>query len=105
MMYLLNSPVLTGYGTYKFNGPITTQQAKTLLATIPFTSAIGHQATADLLSALLDQPIACQRIQITMQPGDSALVFRLLKRMPEGVVISKQQLNQLEFELGILKRV
>ena len=80
------------------------ENAKALLAATPFTSAIGHQATADLLSTLLEQPIACQRIQIAMQPGDSALVFELLERPAAGQQLTLAQLNTLPFQLGLLHR-
>jgi hypothetical protein len=45
------------------------------------------------------------RVAIQMQPGDRAIVFRLLTRLPEGVVLSAEELTALPFELGLLERV
>lgn len=102
-VYVLNTPVLPNPGTYRLER-ITIEQAKELLSE-GFTSAIGHEATAEVLSALLDIPIPMNRIQISMEPGDKALVFRLLTRLPEGKVLSKEELLALPWELNLLCRI
>ena len=103
MLYLLNSPILTTYGHYHFSGPITVEEAKNLLQE-KFTSAIGHASTAELLSVLLDVPIPINRVRIEMRPGDQALVFRMLARVEEGKVFSREEVEKLPFELGVLER-
>ena len=70
-----------------------------------FISAIGHQSTTDLLSELLQCPIPMNRSQIVMQAGDQALVFRLLKRPPEGQVMDKQQMLTLGYTFGMLSKL
>lgn len=104
MLYLLNTPILTNYGNYCFSGPLTVEQAQALLKQ-PFVSAIGHGDTAALLSQLLEQNIPTNRVAITMKAGDQALVFRLLQRIPEGVILNQQQLSQLPYELGLLDKL
>lgn len=100
--YLLNSPILSNWGHFEFEGPIDLAQAR---AAMPdqFVSAIGHQTTADLLSQLLHINVPMNRAQIVMQSGDVALVFRLKKRPPEGAVLDQQQLDAIGYEFGLLR--
>lgn len=104
MIYLLNSAVLPDYGTYHFKGPLSVRDAKHLLES-DFISAIGHQATADLLGKLLDIFIPVSREKIVMQPKDRALVFRLLERLPAGALLEKQDLLNTPYEMGLLHRL
>lgn len=99
----MNSPVLTNYGRFNFD-PITVEEAKNLLQG-GFVSAIGHTSTAELLSTLLGMTIPTNRVRIEMQPGDKALVFRLLERIEEGKVLSREEIEKLPFELGLLERL
>ena len=102
-VYILNSPVLTSYGEWVFEGPIDVEQARTLLWD-GFISAIGHQGTADFLSVLLGLTIPTNRVWVEMQPGDRALVVLILERMPEGKVLTNEEMKQIPYELGIMTR-
>ena len=104
MYYLLNTPILTEYGTFKFSR-IETVDAVRLLKTDGFKSAIGHESTAKLLSKLWDMDIPVNRNQIRMWIGDRAIVFRLLTRLPEGKVLNEEELSKISYELGLLERV
>ena len=106
MIYVLNSPVLTGYGCYEYQGPISVEEAARRLSG-EFDSAIGHAATAAFLSGLLGIDVPMRRKNIAMQPGDAALVLRLrgTKRLPEGGVLSAEQLANMAYELSWLRRV
>jgi len=98
--FILNSPILTEYGSYEFyECSISRAQGFIDEETV---SAIGHQATADVLSEILGETIPCNRIQVKMQPGDAALVFRLKERLPEGKILSAEELKKLDYDLGLL---
>ncbi|MCG5525866.1 YddF family protein [Ectothiorhodospira haloalkaliphila] len=101
--YLLNAPVLTDYGQWLFEGPITPEHARELIPD-GFVSAIGHDTAAEFLAALLRCPVPVNRTRIIMHPGDQALVLRLQARLPEGQVLDATAMRELPFELGLLSR-
>jgi len=103
MLFVLNTPVLTSHGIFKF-APLSVDEAKALLAG-GFQSAVGHAATAEVMTGLLGIQIPVDRGQIFMQPGDRAVVFRLLTRLPEGRVLNREELEALPYEIGLLTRL
>lgn len=103
-MYILNSPILTDYGQWNFKGPMSIEEARSALQS-GYISAIGHQASATFLSRVLEVPVEHSRISIKMQSGDSALVFRLLERLPENVLLNEVNLEKIPFEFGILNKI
>ena len=57
--------------------------------------AIGHPSTAELLSSMLDMEITANRIPIHLNKGDEVIVFQLTTRLPEGKVLSKEEIDEL----------
>ena len=101
---ILNSPVLSAYGQWSFEGPIAIAQARELLKG-GFQSAVGHAGSAQFLTAQLGMDVPVNRVAIEMQPGDRAIVLRLKARLPEGTVLSEEEMQALPFELGLLTRL
>jgi hypothetical protein len=103
MLYVLNAPVLTNYGNYRFR-KIDVEEARMLLES-GFVSAVGHEGTARVLSSIVDISIPQNRITIRMKPGDKAIVLWLLERPPEGEVLDSIELSCQPFKLGLLERI
>jgi hypothetical protein len=67
-----------------------------------FVSAIGHEGTAKLLTEILGGfPVDVNRISIKAVSGDVLIHFSLKQRLPEGKVLSKEELEKLEYEFVI----
>ncbi len=84
--------------------PATLEQAKKAVAKFGFQSAIGHDATAEILSKLLEQEVSVNRIQWEQQPGEIALVFKLNARAPEGKILSVAEVEAIGFSFFFLYR-
>ncbi len=105
MRYLLNSPVLTDFGRWDFRGPLSLDEARRFVEGARFVSAVGHLASAQYLSRVLGVPVAHQRIEVRMLPGDQALIFRLHQRLGEGDLLDEETLARLPQSLGLLERL
>jgi len=109
--YLLNSAVLTSSGLYSYR-LITPEKAREWYGDgADVVSTIGYPETAEALSQLLGRPVPVNRITISMQEGDEALVFRLV--LPAGSPrIDPKDKGQIanhvkagHWELGLLRRL
>ena len=109
MKYLLNSAVLTSPGEYRYR-LITPEEARQWDGGQAI-STIGYEQTADALSQLLGRPVKVDRRTITQQPGDEALVFRLVfpPGSPRIDPSDKGRLSAAlmagQYELGLLVRL
>jgi hypothetical protein len=77
MRFVLNSAVITAPGRYSYR-LLTVDEARSWLAAGTFTSTIGYAETALAAEAVFGIPIPTNRSTIMMEPGDEALVFRLV---------------------------
>ncbi|MGH9425829.1 MAG: YddF family protein, partial [Terriglobia bacterium] len=102
MVTLLNTSALTIYGSFKYE-PLTLEEARSLVAD-GFDSAIGHVGTAEVLSELLHVPVPLNRVEYFQQPGEKAIVFKLKSRIPAGVILDRQQIEEIGYEFGLLTR-
>ena len=70
----------------------STEEVRALLSN-GFISAIGHPATASALSKILGMSIPVNRVAITLQPGDTLIVFQLnLGRLAPGQELGEQDI-------------
>ena len=104
----LNAAIITTHGTFEFQ-KLTLKEARETVAEFEasnrkISSAIGHAATAELMTLLLKFPVPRNRIDFIQKPEDVALVFSLKKRAPEGIVLTREELEEIGYELGLLTR-
>jgi hypothetical protein len=75
--------------------PLSLEEVKGLLKEGDFVSAVGHQATAEVLNTLLGIPVEPNRVAITMREGDSLIVFQFKMRLEEGRILTKEEVQDL----------
>lgn len=102
--YLLNSPIITAYGDWRLEGPISLDSARHEVES-GFVSAIGHEGSAAALSALLGVQVEVNRVAIQMEVGDRALVLRVKARLPEGMILDAKAMEDFPWELSLLRRL
>jgi hypothetical protein len=105
---LLNTSILTAYGEYSYH-PLSLNDARQIIRDHVMNggtirSAIGHQSTAELLTSLLDFPIAVNRMEFKQKANDVGLIFKLKRRPPEGKILNCEELESLGYEFGLLTR-
>lgn len=67
-------------------------------------SAIGHDATARMLTEVLATPIPMDRRQVTLEPGQSMIVAQLGARLPESAVLSRDELERFPVTFYLVSR-
>jgi hypothetical protein len=109
MLYILNSIIVPvdfnnkqGYVVSLWK--IDLETARKIIHEMPFTSAVGHEATAKVLTELLGVEIPHNRITVKMKEGDAGIHFVLRTRLPEGKVLTLEELKALDFDM-VLSRV
>lgn len=103
MTTILNTSIITSHGTYTYK-PCSLEQAKELVAG-GYQSAIGHESTAAVISTLLGVDVHMNRIQYQQQQGETALVFKLKGRAPEGKILTTEEIEEIGYEWGVLERI
>jgi len=109
MLYITNTPILPlARGTKDAlirASEIPLEEARKLVKE-GFVSAVGHQATAEALSLLLQVPVPFNRVQVFLGPGDRILAFSLNKRLEEGKVITNvEELFNIGFTFLLFERL
>ena len=103
MLYVMNTTMMPNpEGTYKSN-LISLQEAKEIVKSGDFTSAVGHQATAELMADVLDANIPLNRMTISLESGDKMLCLKLKPRLGEGVIIkNKNDLESIGYDFVLI---
>ncbi len=80
--------------------PITVEQAQAMLGRAVldnngYVSYIGHPSTAQALSTLLGVKVDVNRSQFTATSEATAIVASVMERLPEGKILTYEELMQL----------
>ena len=97
-IYLANAfslSMLTSPGTLTVSMPTDLDDVKRVLSN-GFTSVVGHDATAKIISSQLGVPVSVNRVSVQLVPGDILVVFQLLTRLPEGKILTEQEMKQVQ---------
>ena len=100
---VLNTSIVTADGEYRLR-TITLEEAKHLAQENALDSAVGHASTAQILTDLLGVEVPVNRQLFVQREGQSALVFKLNGRPPEGKVLTADELEQIGFTFKLLTR-
>ena len=100
---LLNTSILTVYGAFRYE-PISLNQAKELVNSNELDSAVGHSSTAQVMGELLGIKVPVNRQTFQQRLGQQALVFKMDGRPPEGVILSREEIEEMGYSWGLLKR-
>jgi hypothetical protein len=103
MVTLLNTSILTAYGSYEYK-EISLKTVKNVIKCSGFRSAIGHESTAEILTELLEVDIPVNRFAYRQEVMDVAIVFKLNGRAPEGVILTKEMIEEMGYTFGYLIR-
>lgn len=99
-----NGTVVTTNGLYRITD-LPLDEARKLAAEHDRISAIGHEATAEVLSEILGVHVPFNRIQFRQEVGQQAIVFKLNVRPVEGVILSKDQIEEIGYSLKLMERL
>lgn len=105
MIYFLNTAILPNTGAYSYR-EISLNEALKIWNNTDYdkrVSAIGHPATYQVLNEL-GFNITNNRIKIKINPGDTALIFKLNKRLEKWKILNKEEIINMGFFFGLLKR-
>lgn len=100
---LLNTSIITADGEYSLQG-ISLEKAREIVAGVALDSAIGHESTAQIMSELLGVDVPVNRQMFAQQVRQIALVFKLNGRAPEGVILNREQIEEIGYSFKLLTR-
>ena len=111
-IYLMNTSIITGgEGVYRLElssvqefieiiNYVRTQEEKGKVV-----SAIGHKATADLFSILINEVVEVNRLNVEQKPYELGLIIKLRGRIPEGTVLQElSDIEEIGYNLFVLHR-
>jgi hypothetical protein len=100
-LYIFNTTICTTPGLTYATRIASSAVAREIMARFggSYISAIGHEATAQVASAILEVSVPANRFAAEMQAGDEALCIKLRGRAPEGVILTRAQMEEIGYDI------
>lgn len=105
-LVFLNTTILTSTGVFEMYD-VTLEEAKKIVNEnfVDRLSAIGHSATADVMTELLGIEIQVNRIQYLQKESDIVLCFKLKGRIEEGKILSREDIEKIGYDFKVIKNI
>lgn len=105
MFYITNKSRLSTDGLYRIK-TIDIHDAKALVHDVKtFISMVNNQVSADILTMLLETTVTCDTNVYDIEVGDTLLVFRASRRIPEGQTLLIDEVVSNGYKLQLITRV
>lgn len=101
---IFNGTVATTNGLYRVSD-ISISEAKLLLQKNGYVSAVGHEATAAIMTNIMGMEIPKNRINFIQMVGQKAVVFKLNRRPEEGSVLSMEEVEKVGYSFKLMERL
>ncbi|MFA9202195.1 MAG: STIV orfB116 family protein [Candidatus Nanopelagicaceae bacterium] len=106
---ILNTTIATTNGCYEIH-ELSLEQAREIVGKAMkadgIDSAVGHQASSDILTVLLGVDVPMNRQQFAQQPQQGAIVLKLNGRIPEGAVLTEvSEIESIGYSLKLMVRL
>lgn len=100
-IYLLNFPAAHTPSRRYIVTPISAQEMRAILerADRPIVSALGHEGAAQAFAGLVGAEVPMSRLEVAFAPGDTAFCCKLLRRPPEGAILTREAMEQIGYQL------
>jgi len=95
--------MLSGDALVRFER-VTEKQFQFQLGSGTFTNAIGHAATAALLTSRLDLQVEANRVEVSIEPGTLLYVAQVKGRLPEGHVLSEEEIQAVKIDYWLVSQ-
>ncbi len=101
-MFLLSSFSLSMIENYPADihfEEISQDEIKNLISQNKIEFYIGHPSYAEVLSEIFDKKIEAVRFKLTIKKGEDFIVAQLItNRLPEGKVLTKEEIKKIEIK-------
>ena len=103
---MLNTTIATTNGVFKITD-LSLEQARQLAMENKdnILSAIGHEATAQVMTTLLGVEVPTNRIVFAQEKGQKAIVLKMNGRIPEGVVLTVEDMEKIEYSFKLMEKL